>query len=207
MLTRSRRFGSTDRGQGLADLANAPGELSSQSYWRYPPDETSRPRRAASVVWPRTQTGDWNSMKIHPYLNFDNRTEEAFRFYAKALGGKLTEIHRFGSMPQQDGFELTPEQKRLVMHVGLELPDGQMIMASDMIAGMSPRRVEGNNIAISVHPNSRQEADRVFNALAQGGTITMPIADQFWGDYYGSLTDRFGINWMVNYSDPTARRQ
>ena len=146
-------------------------------------------------------------MKVHPYLTFDDKTEEALRFYEKALGGKLTEIHRFGSMPQQGGFELTPEQKALVMHVGLELPDGQMIMASDMIAGMGPTRVVGNNISISVHPGSKQEADRMFNALAQGGTITMPIADQFWGDYFGSLTDRFGINWMVNYSDPATRQQ
>ncbi len=146
-------------------------------------------------------------MKIHPYINFGDKTEEALRFYEKALGGKLTEIHRFGSMPPQEGFELTPEQKSLVMHAGVELPDGQMIMASDMIAGMGPTRVEGNNISISVHPNSKQEADRIFKALAQGGTITMPIADQFWGDYFGSLTDRFGINWMVNYSDPAARQQ
>ncbi|MCL4849688.1 MAG: VOC family protein [Acidobacteria bacterium] len=145
-------------------------------------------------------------MKIHPYLNFDTTTEEAFRFYEKALGGRLTEIHRFGSMPPQGGVELTPEQKHLVLHVGLELPDGQMIMASDTIAGMGPERVEGNNISISVHPDSQQEADRIFSALAQGGTITMPIAQQFWGDYFGSLTDRFGINWMVNYSDPATRQ-
>lgn len=146
-------------------------------------------------------------MKIHPYLNFGNKTEEAFRFYQQALGGKLTEVHRFGAMPQQGGFELTPEQKNRVMHVGLELPDGQMIMASDTLEGMGPERVEGNNISISVHPDSRQEADRIFNALAQGGTVTMPIADQFWGDYFGSLMDRFGINWMVNYSDPANRHQ
>jgi len=146
-------------------------------------------------------------MKIHPYLNFGNKAEEAIRFYEEILGGKLTDIHRFGSMPQQGGFELTPEQKTLVMHVGLALPDGQMIMASDMIAGMGPKRVEGNNISLSVHPDSRQEADRIFNALAQGGTISMPIADQFWGDYFGSLTDQFGINWMVNYSDPATRQQ
>ena len=146
-------------------------------------------------------------MKIHSYLNFEGKTEEAFRFYEKVLGGKLTEIHRFGSMPPQEGFELTPEQKKLVMHVGLELPDGQMIMGSDMLPGMGPRRVEGNNFSLSVHPASRQEADRIFNALAEGGTVTMPMADQFWGDYFGSLTDRFGINWMVNYSDPAARHQ
>lgn len=145
-------------------------------------------------------------MKIHPYLNFNGKTEEAFRFYAQALGGTLTEIHRFGSMPSHGGVELTPEQKNLVMHVGLELPDGQMIMASDVLEGMGPPHVEGNNISISVHPDSRQEADRIFNALADGGTVTMPIADQFWGDYFGSLTDRFGINWMVNHS-PASRPQ
>lgn len=138
-------------------------------------------------------------MKIHSYLNFENKTEEAFRLYEKVLGGKLTEIHRFGSMPAE-GFELTPDQKNLVMHVGLQLGDGQMIMGSDMLPGMGPQRVEGNNFSISVHPDTRQDADRIFNALAEGGTVTMPMADQFWGDYFGSLTDRFGINWMVNYS-------
>lgn len=145
-------------------------------------------------------------MKIHPYLNFEGKTEEAFRFYEKVLGGKLSEIHRFGSMPAQDGFELTPEQKNMVMHVSLELPDGQMIMASDMLPGMGPARVEGNNFSISLHPDSRADADRIFNALAEGGTITMPMADQFWGDYFGSLVDRFGINWMVNYTDPSKQQ-
>jgi PhnB protein len=146
-------------------------------------------------------------MKIHAYLNFDGKTEEAFRFYESVLGGTLTEIHRFGGMPPQAGFELAPEQKNLVMHVGLALPDGQMIMGSDTLPGMGPARVEGNNFSISVHPDSRQEADRVFGALSQGGTIAMPMADQFWGDYFGSLTDKFAINWMVNYSDPAARPQ
>ena len=146
-------------------------------------------------------------MKLHSYLNFENKTEEAFRFYEKTLGGKLTEIYRFGAMPPQGGVELTPEQKNLVMHVALVLTDGQMLMGSDMLPGMGPKRVEGNNFSISVHPESKQEADRLFNALAQGGTITMPIADQFWGDYFGSLLDRFGINWMVNYTDPARRQQ
>lgn len=77
-------------------------------------------------------------MQIHTYLNVENKTEEAFRFYEKVLGGKMTEVHRFGSMPQEGGFELTPEQKKLVMHVGLELSDGQMIMGSDRFPGMGP---------------------------------------------------------------------
>lgn len=146
-------------------------------------------------------------MKVHAYLNFDGTAEEAFRFYAKALGGKLTEIHRFGSMPPQSGFDLTPEQKNRVMHVGLELPEGQMLMASDMIEGMGPGLVEGNNFSVSVHPDSRSDADHIFTALSEGGVVTMPMADQFWGDYFGSLTDRFGINWMVNYSDAAVQQQ
>ncbi|MDX2060468.1 MAG: VOC family protein [Gemmatimonadales bacterium] len=143
-------------------------------------------------------------MKVHPYLNFPGTTEAAFRFYETVLGGKLTEIHRFGSMPQSGSFQLTPAQRELVMHVSLTLPDGQLLMASDLIEGMGPPRVEGNNISLSLHPSSRAEADRVFNGLAEGGTIGMPMADQFWGAYFGSLTDRFGINWMVNYSAEAA---
>src|SRR5690606_13300527 len=121
-------------------------------------------------------------MKIHVYLNFDGKAEEAMRLYERVLGGKLTDIHRFGSMPPQEGFELTPEQENYVLHVALQLPDGQMLMASDMIAGVGPERVVGTNYSISVHPDSRQEADRIFNGLAEGGTVTMPMGDQFWGD-------------------------
>lgn len=139
-------------------------------------------------------------MKISPYLNFPGTAEAAFRFYEAVLRGKLTEIHRFGSMPQSDEFPLSPEQQNLVLHVTLALPDGQLLMASDMIDGMGPPRIEGNNISISIHPSSKAEADRIFAGLAAGGTVTMPLATQFWGDYFGSLTDRFGINWMVNYS-------
>lgn len=144
-------------------------------------------------------------MKIHAYVNFDGKAEEAMRFYERILGGKLTEIHRFGSMPQEAGPGLTPEQQHLVMHVGLEFADGQVIMASDRIEGMGPDPVQGNNFSISVHPTSKGDADRIFNALAEGGTIDMPIADQFWGDYFGGLTDRFGISWMVNYSGEESR--
>lgn len=139
-------------------------------------------------------------MKLHAYLNFDGRTEEALTFYADVLGGTLGEVHRFGSMPEDAGFPLTPEQKERVMHVGLELPDGQMLMGSDVLAGFGPPRVEGTNFSLSVHPASRADADRIFGALADGGQVTMPLEDQFWGDYFGSLIDRFGVNWMINYA-------
>ncbi len=137
-------------------------------------------------------------MNISLYLNFDGQTEEAMTFYAQVLGGKLTEIHRFGTMP---GSETMPEAfKNRVMHVGLELPGGGRIMASDTMEGMGPPHVVGTNTSISIHPESRAEADRVFAALSEGGQVGMPLEDQFWGDYYGHFTDRFGIQWMVNYN-------
>lgn len=143
-------------------------------------------------------------MKLHAYLTFDGNAEEALRFYADAVGGSMTEVHRFGSMPPMDGFELTPDQQNGVMHAGVQLPDGQILMASDALEGMGPPWVQGNNFSLSIHPASRAEADRLFGALSEGGTVTMPLADQFWGDYFGSLTDRFGVNWMVNYNEESA---
>lgn len=138
-------------------------------------------------------------MKLSPYLNFPGNTEEAMRFYADALGGTLTEIHRFGSIP---GSEEIPEDLHdRIMHVGLDLPGGARLMASDTMPGMGGPHVPGTNMTISVHPDSREEADRVFRSLADGGEVTMPLAEQFWGDYYGMLTDRFGIQWMVNFHD------
>lgn len=137
-------------------------------------------------------------MQIVPYLNFDGDAEEAFRFYAQALGGELTEVHRFGGMP---GAEMSEAQKQRVMHVGLRLADGQMLMASDTMAGMGPPRVLGTNISISIHPDSREQAAAFFAALSEGGQVTMPLEDQFWGDYFGSLVDRFGVQRMVNFNE------
>ena len=138
-------------------------------------------------------------MQISPYLNFPGTTEEAMTFYAQALGGKLGEIHRFGSMP---GSDQMPEAVRNgVMHVALELPGGNRLMASDTMEGMGPPHVAGTNMSISIHPASRADAERFFSALSEGATIGMPLQDQFWGDYYGHLTDRFGVQWMVNYHE------
>lgn len=136
-------------------------------------------------------------MKIHPYLTFPGTAEAAMRFYEQCLGGTLTEMHRFGAMPGGDKF--SEEVRNRVSHVGLTLPDGFMIMASDTMEGMGMPLVTGNNVTISVHPTSRAEADRIFAALAEGGQVSMPLGDQFWGDYFGSLSDRFGIQWMVNF--------
>lgn len=89
-----------------------------------------------------------------------------------------------------------------MMHISLPIGDDATLMASDTLDAFGQKLVQGNNVYVSVHPTSKEEADRIFNALAQGGEVEMAIADQAWGDYYGALKDKFGVQWMVNYSPP-----
>lgn len=141
-------------------------------------------------------------MQMHPYLNFEGKAEAAFRFYAKVLGGELGEIMRYSGLPP-GAADLNEAQQQLVMHVGLQLPGGLQLMASDVVPGMGPDHATGNNVHIMLNPDSRAEADRLMTELsADGGTITMPIEDQFWGDYHGQVTDRFGVHWMINFGTP-----
>lgn len=139
--------------------------------------------------------------KLHTYLNFAGKTEEAFRFYQAALGGELTPIVRFKDMPVE-GVKIPEADRSKVMHVGLRIGPDHMLMGTDVLESLGQRLVVGNNTHISIHPDSREEADRIFDALSAGGTIEMPMADQPWGDYYGSLKDKFGVQWMINHSYP-----
>ena len=135
--------------------------------------------------------------KMNPYLNFDGKAEEAFNFYKSVFGGEFTGIHKMGDAP---GCENLPEdEKNRVMHVGLPIDSGTVLMASDTMPSMGQKLVEGNNVHISLHPGSREEADRLFNGLSAGGQVEMPLQDTFWGAYYGSFQDKYGIKWMVNY--------
>jgi PhnB protein len=136
-------------------------------------------------------------MKVNPYLNFDGKAEEAFQFYQSVFGGELF-IQRMNQAPGIEG--LPEEEKQLVMHVCLPISDGQMIMASDIVPSMGHKLNVGNNNYISLMPDSRAEMDRVFNGLSEGGSIEMPLADMFWGDYFGSFTDKYGVGWMLSHS-------
>lgn len=140
-------------------------------------------------------------MQLNPYLNFDGQCEEAFNFYKKVFKTDFSEygLMKFGDMPPQEGFSLPEELKNRVMHVGLPIGQ-QILMGSDTMPGMGTPFQKGVNNYISVHPDSREEADRIFSELSEGGNIEMPIADQFWGDYYGSFIDKFGTPWMINFS-------
>lgn len=138
-------------------------------------------------------------MQVNPYLNFAGNAEEAFEFYRAVFGGEFSSVVRFKDMPME-GMEVPAADQDKMMHIGLPIGNGQMLMASDTLPSLGQELNQGNNSYISVHPDSREDADRIFNALSAGGEVEMAIADQPWGDYYGSLTDRFGVHWMINHN-------
>ena len=134
------------------------------------------------------------------YLNFNGNCEEAFNFYKSVFGGEFTYLGRFGEMPGSEESTVSEEDKNKVMHVSL--PIGKSIlMGSDTGGDWAPSFVQGNNFSVSVTADSKEEADNLFNKLAQGGQITMPLDNTFWGDYFGMLTDKFGVNWMMSYNE------
>lgn len=143
--------------------------------------------------------------RINPYLYFNGNAQEVFEFYKSVFGGEFATVMRYGDMP---GCEDLPEDKRVsdadkqkVMHIALPVGNQNVLMASDVIESMGQTFDRGNQFAISLSADSREEADRIFNALAVEGKTEMPLADTFWGAYFGMLEDKFGIQWMVSH-DP-----
>ncbi len=138
--------------------------------------------------------------RVSTYLNFPDTTEEAFGFYQSVFGGEFEGgIHRFGEVPSQEGMPgLAESDKNLIMHIALPILGGHVLMGTDAPASMGFTVVPGNNVHISLEPDTRAEAKRLFDALSTDGNVDMPIADMFWGAYYGACTDKYGVHWMVN---------
>lgn len=134
------------------------------------------------------------------YLNFQKNTEEIFRFYQSVFGTEFIDgILHYGDMPPVDNRPPIPETvKPMVMHIALPLPGGTVLMGSDAPEMMGYSIIQGNNVRITLDPDSRAEADRLFKALSEGGSVIMALVDTFWGAYHGSLTDQYGIHWMIN---------
>jgi PhnB protein len=134
------------------------------------------------------------------YLNFERTTEEAFLFYQAIFSGEFEGgISRMGEVPPQEGVSPLPEaDKNLVMHVALPILGGVLLMGTDASESMGFKLVRGNNVYISLNPDTRVEADRLFASLVAGGEVELPLQEMFWGDYYGSLKDKFGVHWMIS---------
>jgi PhnB protein len=135
------------------------------------------------------------------YLNFTRNTEEAFKFYQSVFGGEFTRggIARLSDVPAMEGQPpIADADKNLVMHVELAITGGHFIMGTDAPESMGFKLNFGNNVYINLEPDTKAETRRLFAALSAGGKVTMELADMFWGAYFGSCTDKFGVQWMFN---------
>ncbi|MES2431104.1 MAG: VOC family protein [Bacteroidota bacterium] len=134
---------------------------------------------------------------INPYLNFPGNAEEAFNFYKSVFGGEFAMVQRFKDTTAPG--ELSAEDGEKMMHIALPLGNNNVLMASDVLESKGDKFIEGNNIYLSINTDSKEEADKLFNGLSAGGQVELPMADMFWGDYFGMLFDKFGIKWMISF--------
>ena len=138
-------------------------------------------------------------MPVLTYLSFNGNCREALDFYRSVFGGEYVIIQTFGDGPPDMG---VPESDRdKIMHATLTVGDG-VIMGSDMPSNFGPPPVMGNNFSLSYPTQSREETDELFAKMSEGGKVTMPLQDMFWGSYFGACTDKFGINWQFDYEMP-----
>lgn len=136
------------------------------------------------------------------YLNFMGNTEEAFTYYKKVFKTEFSApFARMKDIPAQPGMpELAAADKNKIMHVALPTLGGTEIMGTDMLESMGHKLIEGNNITISLNPDTREEADRLYKELTNGGTDSIAPHEEFWG-YWGTCKDKFGIRWMFNITN------
>jgi PhnB protein len=137
---------------------------------------------------------------MNPYLNFLGNTEDAFNFYRSVFGTEFVTLQRFKDTPEAGKLPAGDQNK--IMHVALPIGKGNILMATDALESMGHSVTVGNNFSISVSTDNKEEADKIFKGLSDNGQVTMPLADTFWGAYFGMLTDKFGIQWMVSYDKP-----
>jgi PhnB protein len=138
---------------------------------------------------------------VNVYLTFNGNCEEAFNFYKSIFGGDFAYIGRYKDMPAGDGKPASEEDSQKIMHVSLPISKETMLMGSDTGGEWASNYSQGNNFSISITTDSKEEADRLFDGLSNGGKVGMPMNQTFWGDYFGMFTDKFGINWMVSFNN------
>ncbi|MDA3944288.1 MAG: VOC family protein [Bacteroidetes bacterium] len=142
---------------------------------------------------------------VNVYLNFEGNCEEAFNFYQSVFGGEYSYLGRFRDIPPQEDMPAMPETMAdKILHIALPISKETMLMGSDTGGEWAPAFKQGNNFAIAVSVDSKAKADKIFEGLSQDGKIIMPLADMFWGDYFGQCEDQFGVSWMVMFDSNQA---
>ena len=137
--------------------------------------------------------------QINPHINFNGNAEEAFTFYKSVFGGEFAMIVRFKDMSSPE-FPVAENEANKIMHIALPIGKN-VLMANDVPEIMGRTNENENRSKISISAESKEEADKLFNGLSEGGQVEMPIADSPWGSYFGMFRDKFGIEWMVDF-DP-----
>jgi len=139
---------------------------------------------------------------VNVYLTFNGNCKAAFDFYKSVFGGNFTYISTFGEIPPNESSEpIAAADANKIMHVSLPISNETCLMGSDTYGAYAASFKEGNNFSLSINTFSKEEADKLFNALSVGGQVTMPMNKTFWGAYFGMFIDKFGINWMVNFDE------
>lgn len=135
---------------------------------------------------------------VNPYLNFPGNTEEAFRFYQSVFGGEL-QLTRFGDFPD-NSMGVPEEHLNKIANIALPLTDGSVLMATDALESFGPKFTPGNNFSIALETDSAEEAEELFTKLSEGGNVNMPLSGTEWAEKFGACTDKFGVQWMLNYT-------
>ncbi len=137
--------------------------------------------------------------QVNPYITFNGNCEAAFNFYKSIFGGEFSGVNKFKDMPPADGQTMSAEDGEKIMHISFPISKETILLGSDTFGEWVSHYKEGTNFTLSINAASEEEASNLFNGLSAGGRVTMPMEKTFWGAFFGMFTDKFGINWMVNY--------
>lgn len=159
----------------------------------------AKKKTAKKVSQKATAKPEPQTNSISPYLTFNGNCEDAFNFYKTVFGGDFSYVGRFSEMPPMEGQPPVPaSEANKIMHISLPISKETALMGSDSSDAFGHATNVGNNFSISINATSESEADRLYNGLANGGQVTMPMAKTFWGSYFGMLTDKYNIQWMIS---------
>jgi len=151
-------------------------------------------------VWPDTKYRKSKIMTtVNIYLTFDGNCKEAFDFYKSVFGGDFQYVGTYGEMsPQEDIPAVRDNDRERIMHITLPISNETMLMGNDHLESFGSPIIPGNNFTIAIKSDTKEEADKLFNTLSEGGLVTLQMKETFWGSYYGMITDKFGIRWKMN---------
>ncbi len=168
------------------------------------PAKKAAPKKAAKkkpLKKPAAKTHK-RTTTISPYLTFPGNCEDAFNFYRSVFGGQFPYMGRFKDMPSMPGQPaLSEEDANKIMHVSLPISEETILMGSDSSEAFGHVTNIGNNFSISINAKSKDDADRLFNGLSEGGHVVMPMDKTFWGSYFGMFTDKYKIQWLVSFDE------